>query len=429
MTRDKRQVIKYNFIKNTFNFGGVLFFLILLYYTLIIIFILFMKKIKSKQNNSEFDSVQLIYLLGGIVLLVGIILGIWFAYDYFINEKKDMALVNLQTEEQNNKICKYQRILDGVCVETESEVNPKLVAIMVENHSEARPQSGLSQASVVYEAPVEANYTRFLLIFPANVSVSEVGPVRSVRPYYLDWLNEYGGAQYMHVGGSPAALEKIIQENVNDLNEFYRGWYYWRSDRRSAPHNVYTSSELWNKALVAYEDNYKNQEYDGWKFATSSPNHLITQSPENIQVDDLSKIGGNEVTKWSGDQVVGEIKVSFLPPVYEAVWKYNTSTNQYVRYQMNQPHTDYDGTPIVADNVIVQKVTSQVLDTVGRLAIDTIGTGEVIVFQNGKMITGTWKKDGRESRTRFYDANNNEIKLNSGKIWIEVVNERTGVSY
>ncbi len=79
--------------------------------------------------------------------------------------------------------------------------------------------------------------------------------------------------------------------------------------------------------------------------------------------------------------------------------------------------------------MIVQKVTSQVLDTVGRLAIDTIGTGEVIVFQNGKMITGIWKKDGRESRTRFYDANNNEIKLNPGKIWIEVVNERTGVSY
>lgn len=360
-----------------------------------------MKKI-TKKEASEFDQTQIIYLLGGIVLLVGIVLGIWFIYDYFINEKRDMALVNSQTEEQKNKVCKYQRILDGVCVETGSEVNPKIVAVMVENHSEARPQSGLSQASVVYEAPVEANYTRFLLIFPANASVSEVGPVRSARPYYLDWLSEYGDAQYMHVGGSQEALDRIKQFGLNDLNEFYRGWYYWRSDRRSAPHNVYTSSELWGKALLAYDDNYTDQNFSGWKFNTSTV---------------------------ANTETVNDIVISFLPPVYEAVWKYNTSTNQYVRYQMNQPHTDYDGIPIVADNVIVQKVTSQVLDSVGRLAIDTIGTGEVIVFQNGNMITGTWKKDGRESRTRFYDANNNEIKLNPGKIWIEVANERTGVRY
>ena len=361
-----------------------------------------MKRIKNKQNISEFDSAQMIYLLGGIVLLVGIILGIWFAYGYFVNEKKDMALVNSQAEEQKNKVCNYQRILDGVCVETASDVNPKLVGIMVENHSEARPQSGLSQASVVYEAPVEANYTRFLLIYPANVSVSEVGPVRSVRPYYIDWLNEYGNVQYMHVGGSPAALEKITQLNINDLNEFYRGWYYWRSVRRGAPHNVYTSSELWNKALVAYEDNYKNQEYGGWKFNTST-----VANPEKIN----------------------DIVISFLPPVYEATWKYNTSTNQYERYQMNEPHVDFDGTPIIADNVIVQKVTSQVLDSVGRLAIDTIGTGEVMVFQNGNIITGTWKKEDKTSRTRFYDSAGEEIKLNPGKIWIEVANERTKVSY
>ena len=96
---------------------------------------------------------------------------------------------------------------------------------------------------------------------------------------------------------------------------------------------------------------------------------------------------------------------------------------------MNKPHTDYDGTPIVADNVIVQKITSQVLDNVGRLAIDTIGTGEVIIFQNGNMITGTWKKGDRESRTRFYDSLGEEIKLNPGKIWIEVVNPRGDVSW
>lgn len=365
-----------------------------------------MKKIKKK-GDLEFDQIQLIYLLAGIVILVGIILGVWFAYDYFANEKREMALVNLKNQEENQKICKYQRILDGVCVETNSGINPKLVAVMIENHSEARPQSGLSRASVVYEVPVEANYTRFLVIYPADISVNEVGPVRSARPYYLDWLSEYGDTQYMHVGGSPASLDLIKKYNINDLNEFYRGWYYWRSDRRVAPHNVYTSSELWSKALGAYEDNYKNQEYEGWKFNTTTLEH------ENIKTLEQ----------------VNDIIISFLSPVYEAIWKYNTSTNQYERYQINEPHVDYDGTPIVADNVIVQKVTSQVLDAVGRLAIDTIGSGEAIVFQNGEIIIGTWTKEDRTFRTRFYDSFGEEIKLNPGKIWVEVANERTKVSY
>ncbi len=370
-----------------------------------------MKKIKKK--DEEFDQIQIIYLLAGIVILVGIILGVWFIYGYFTYENRESTEINLKNQEENQKMCKYQRILDGVCVETNSEINPKLVAVMIENHSEARPQSGLSQASVVYEVPVEANYTRFLVIYPANISINEVGPIRSARPYYLDWLSEYGEAQYMHVGGSPVSLDLIKKYKINDLNEFYHGWYYWRSTKRSAPHNVYTSSEVWNKALENYEDNYKNQEYESWKF----DNELKMNKEESI------------THKNSIANFVEEIKISFLPPIYEAIWKFNTSTNKYERYQMGQPHTDYDNTPIIVDNVIVQKVTSQVLDSIGRLAIDTIGSGEVIIFQNGFFIEGTWKKEERSSRTKFYDSNDEEIKLNPGKIWIEIANERTKVSY
>ncbi|MFZ2979004.1 MAG: DUF3048 domain-containing protein, partial [Candidatus Magasanikiibacteriota bacterium] len=209
-----------------------------------------------------------VYALAGLVFVVGLSLIIFFGYQYFSHKNFGTAIINLdnQTTSSTPANCNYRRILDGVCVAMQTDINPKLVAVMIENHSEARPQSGLVDASIVYEAPVEANYTRFLAIYPADTTVNKIGPVRSARPYYLDWLGEYGTPMYMHVGGSPNALEIIKTRNIFDLNEFYRGWYYWRSEDRSAPHNTYTSSELWNKALATYSDSYTDSEYEGWQF-------------------------------------------------------------------------------------------------------------------------------------------------------------------
>ena len=120
-----------------------------------------------------------------------------------------------------------------------------------------------------------------MAIFLANQIVEKIGPVRSARAYYLDYLGEYGTPLYMHVGGSPEALELIKARGVNDLNEFYNGVYYWRAENRSAPHNVYTSSELWNKVIANQEkDNVEIDKWIGWKFNTSTPqteNNLVNK--------------------------------------------------------------------------------------------------------------------------------------------------------
>ncbi|HBU07020.1 MAG TPA: hypothetical protein DEB09_02960 [Candidatus Magasanikbacteria bacterium] len=351
-----------------------------------------------------------VYALASLVFVVGLSLIIFFGYQYFSHKNFGTAIINLdnQTTTSTPANCNYRRILDGVCVAMQTDINPKLVAVMIENHSEARPQSGLVDASIVYEAPVEANYTRFLAIYPADMIVKKIGPVRSARPYYLDWLGEYGTPMYMHVGGSPEALDIIKARNIFDLNEFYRGWYYWRSEDRSAPHNAYTSNELWGKAVGVYgEENYLNDIYGGWKFGTT------IEQQNNRTTQDL----------------VEEITVSFLPPVYEAVWKYSSTTNQYERYQMNKPHVDQDGRQIVADNVIVQKVQAKVLDEIGRQEITTVGKGDLLVFKNGEVITGYWQKNSSSSRTKFFDNNGEEIKLNSGKIWVEVVSQMNSLSF
>ena len=133
------------------------------------------------------------------------------------------------------------RWLDGILVPV-NEVNAFPVAVVIDNDVLARPQAGLARASLVYEAPVEGGMTRYLAIFPADIDLEVIGPVRSARPYFVVWAEELR-ALFVHCGGSPEALARLKADTVYDLNEFYNNAYFWReeSDNRSAPHNVLIS--------------------------------------------------------------------------------------------------------------------------------------------------------------------------------------------
>lgn len=352
---------------------------------------------RLQQFKSSFDETKLMYSLAVIVFVCALGLLGWFVWGYISHRTPNPD--NQTPSNLINKIdCKFRRLLDGVCVESVEKTNPKLVAIMIENHPDARPQSGLSKASVVYEAPVEANYTRFMAVYPADAVVEQIGPVRSARPYYLDWVSEYGQPMYMHCGGSPDALNKIKEYKIFDVNEFYYGKNFWRSPSRLAPHNVYTSSELWNKVSIKHGEWNMEQE-DWWGFDTLAPGHLSTSAQAN------------------------DIVISFLAPSYDVEWKYNSSTQKYERWQAGVEHREADGTLITADTVIVQHVKTQVLDNVGRISMETIGSGLAEVYFDGQKISGAWKKTDRTIRTRFYNELGEEIKLKAGKIWVEVINK------
>ncbi|OGH85001.1 MAG: hypothetical protein A2493_02740 [Candidatus Magasanikbacteria bacterium RIFOXYC12_FULL_33_11] len=365
------------------------------------------KKYKAGTFNTK-----IIYVLAFIIFIAGLLLLAVFSYSYFSKKANVNNLTEIELKGDNTLIekkCEFIRLLDGVCVDSQEEVNPELVAVMIENHVDARPQSGLAKASVVYEAPVEANYSRFMAIFPKDVDISKVGPVRSARPYYLDWLREYGkDILYMHVGGSPDALSIISKDiRIFDFNEFSKGPYFWRSTDRYAPHNVYTSSENWQKAWNKFGTK-ENTDFKSWNF----------RNIDNC-VD-------------TGEECITEISIDFLPPSYSTTWKYNTSTRKYARYQIEGRHLDQNGTAIEADTIIIQKVHSEVLDNVGRLKIDTIGSGEAIIFQNGHKEEGEWRKDSVTGRTEWFNFDGPDgqpMELKPGKIWVEVVNERGEVDW
>lgn len=358
-----------------------------------------MKQIKDFIKKLKDREVFFLYAISGVVALCALgLLGFLVfkknAHDVVVYEDK-----TVEEKKEDMSPCANRRYYDGVCDKTDYE--KRLVAVMVENHTDARPQSGLADAVIVYEAPVEANFTRFMAFYPLNTNVEKIGPVRSARPYYLDWLEEYGRPMYMHVGGSPEALQKIELRGIFDVNEFSRGWYFWRDNARYAPHNAYTSSKLFQAAWEKYGKD-TDATTSSWHYGEEKPCH---------------------------ESCVGQIRVTFSLPSYIIRWNYNTSTNQFDRYQTEGRHKDTSGKEISADTVIIQKVISRTIDAVGRKDIETVGTGEAIVFANGIATTGTWKKDSLTSKTQWLTLEGNAIPLKPGKIWVEVVGNDSEFDY
>ena len=144
-----------------------------------------------------------------------------------------------------------------------------VVAVMIDDHPDARPQSGFNDASVVWQAPAEGGIPRYMLLFQDRVAPA-VGPVRSARQYYIAWAAEWD-AVYAHVGGSPQAMQTLRQQGQSQLvynaDEFrWGGVYFHRTKDRFAPHNVYTSGKELN--VLARRLGAKNKAMKpAWRFA------------------------------------------------------------------------------------------------------------------------------------------------------------------
>ncbi len=282
--------------------------------------------------------------------------------------------------------------------EAQAWINNLPLAVMVENHTQARPQTGLSKADIVYEALAEGGITRFLAVFLQEDT--RIGPVRSARSYYLDWAVEYDAA-YVHFGGSPDAISKIKTYGIKDLNGLTLGApTFERSKARSAPHNVYTTTQKLRERASS-KGIKKGSDIVSWKFLDEKNIPARKDRPETflIKLDFKGTFG------------------------YNVEWRYNADTNSYFRFNAGTSAIDNSTKlPIEAKTIIVQTVQNAP-DPSGhsRLKMTTVGSNSVAVFENGTFIEGSWKKDSRTARTLFYDRAGEEIKLNRGKIWVEII--------
>jgi hypothetical protein len=287
-----------------------------------------------------------------------------------------------------------RRALDGQPLAAD-QVDPPSYAVMIDNHIWARPLSGLAEASLVYEVPVEGGITRFMAFYPADEVVERIGPVRSARPYYLDWAAPLEPL-YAHVGGSPAALEELRQPGWRDLNEFWNGRYYWRDLSRSAPHNTYTSVGLLGQAWTNKFADEDREAVSSWAYRAEAP---VAERPDSV----------------------ADLVINYSTTPNRATWKYDRERNAYRRYQGNEPHLEEDGSSIWTKNVIVQYHEVAVIDSIGRLRIDTLGEGPAYVATNGQLTAALWQKDTAQDRTRYVTPDGDEIYLNVGSTWVQIV--------
>lgn len=296
------------------------------------------------------------------------------------------------------------RFTDGQPI-PESEQPTQIYAVMIENSSDAWPLSAMSQARLVFEAQVEGSIPRFMAIFDDTQTIDQIGPVRSARPYYISWARGLN-AVYVHVGGSPAALDVLSTGVVKSLNEFYWGRYFRRdTETRFAPHNVYTSTALLQKGFEARQ--YSSDDVvPHW-------NYTLNTLPENERPDTQS------------------VSIPFSPASddYTATWKYQKSHNQYLRFQGEEQQKDSDGSPILASNVIVMFTDISVIDELGRRTVRTEGEGEALLFQQGRTIDVIWHKPLKTDQLKFYYKDNDidPVKFIPGATWVEVIPHTTQI--
>ncbi len=298
-----------------------------------------------------------------------------------------------------------QRRIDGVDVSW-NDTNIIPIAVMIENLEQIRPQAGLSQANLVYEALAEGGVTRFMAVYANKDSIAKIGPIRSARHYFVDWAEEYGGI-YSYVGGSPQALGVTnSSEYITDLNQFYNAAYYYRAEEIAAPHNLFSNSELYTYALRDLNLESTVGDYMPYKFKTN---------PEKVDrpLD------------------VSPLLIYFSTDEYKVEWRYERESNTYLRWNGGVEQRDANNDQqLLARNIVVQKVAINLLEAdTGRLDMETIGEGEAILFQDGTAQVGSWKKSERGERTQFLSAEGQPWQFNPGVTWIEVVSPETVITY
>lgn len=286
--------------------------------------------------------------------------------------------------------------LTGMTVPADYNLLP-VTGVMIENSPDARPQSGLHEAGVVFEAVAEGGITRFLALFQ-EAQPDYVGPVRSVRPYYLQWLQGFDAA-VAHVGGSAEALAKIRNESIKDLDQSFNGGSFQRISSRYAPHNVYTSLG----SLIALS---KSKGYNSSTF-TSFPRKADKPGPA---------------------PTAKSVSLAISGPLYNVSYNYDAASNSYLRTLAGVPHKDERSGKQISPKVVIGLVTAQGIHPDGlHTTYQTLGSGTVFVFQDGLVTQGTWSKANDKEQLKFIDAAGVPIALNAGQTWITAVSSAASV--
>jgi hypothetical protein len=292
----------------------------------------------------------------------------------------------------------YTAPLTGLGTNQPPEQRP--VMVMINNAPPARPQSGLNQADLVYEVLAEGEMTRFLAVFQSQ-KPEVIGPVRSIRPYFIE-LGVGFDAVLIHAGGSPDALATLSRSDYSHVDEIPNGKYFWREQFRKAPHNLYTKPELIWQAI---DDKGMRKTAEPIRFSFLPADAVIAEGEPAATID---------ITFHS---------------LNKAAFRYDPEQKKYLRFTNGEPHLDLvDNRQLAAANVLVIASRHRILDGEGRRDVDVVGPGDGYLFQQGKAQKIKWKRSGGVIRAYADDAMTREMPLLPGQTWVEIVPHAPGIS-
>ena len=264
------------------------------------------------------------------------------------------------------------------------------VLAIVENSKDARPQSGLNKADIVYETMAEGGIPRFIALFQKNANTT-IGPIRSARPYFLDIAKEYD-LPFAHCGASEEAENIIESDKLMSMNEMPNGSYYFRDSSRKSPHNLYTTTEKLRSLAVA----------KGFDKAYTSP----------LKFDD---------NFWKNSDFGTANSVNLKLNKYYST-SYTYKNGHYEKSMDGSLAVDkIDNTTLSAHNIVVQLTSIKLQSDMLHLDIKLVGEGDAYVISDGKFLKVKWSKKDANSKTILLDTHGKEVPLSKGRTWWHIV--------
>lgn len=277
------------------------------------------------------------------------------------------------------------------------QFNLRPIAVKVDNAPPARPQSGLSQACIVYEYLAEGGITRLIALYHREAADTVIGPVRSTRMVDIDLIPQYQ-AIFGFVGSSPRVARALARSGIHDLDEFKNRGAYYRTSSREAPYSTYTSIHRLQQAAVARD----------WDKPVYVESNVFSPNPPPAAL------------------TAAAIAIPY--PHSSVEYRYDSERGSYLRFLAREPHIDAnEGRQIEVTNVVVQYVRQWATDFVEdaggapSLQIEVIGEGKAEVFRDGVAISGRWVQRSPSQRTQYLDEMGKPIPLKPGSTWISLV--------
>lgn len=299
-------------------------------------------------------------------------------------------------EEEIEETFLYNYPLTGIG--TDDQITGRSIAVVINNHPKARPQSGIDKADIVYEVMAEGRITRFLAIFQSE-RPEKVGPVRSARNYFINLAKGYDSLFIAH-GYSPEAHAMLVRGEIDELNGMsYDGTLFKRASFRRAPHNSY----------ITMENILKGGDQRNYDLAT------IPVANQFLDEEEVDQIVGESATT---------IKVTYSPS-FDSTYEYDETKQKYLRYSNGAQTVDYDTeNPVLIDNLFIVETNHQVIDSEGRLDIDLQSGGRAYLISNGKIQQVQWEnQSGRIIPT----SDGRAIPFSQGKTWISIIDKSPGL--